>query len=388
MATEPQVREALLSVLDPEIGKPIEEIGMLKSIEIDGGLVTVHVLLTIEGCPLRDRITADVTGAVAPLEGVERVVVDLTPMSEEQRGSLASQLRGGKPDNPQFFTDGSTTVIAVASGKGGVGKSSVTVNLAVALAAQGHRVGILDADVWGFSIPRMMGATGQPVGFNNMIMPLEAHGVKIISMGFFVPEETPVIWRGPMLHKAIQQFLGDVYWGDIDVLLADLPPGTGDVSISLASFLPGASMLVVTTPQEAARKVAERAGKMAEQTKLRAIGVIENMSYFACPHCGERTSIFGDGGGQEAADTLGVPLLGQIPLVPALREGGDEGTPIVVSEPESPAALALTEAAGALLKITTSKIGKPLQLVVAPGAATSAPDASHGGDHAHAGHSH
>jgi ATP-binding protein involved in chromosome partitioning len=391
VATQEQVREALRNVLDPEIGKPIEDIGMLKSIDIDGGVVTVHVLLTIEGCPLRDRITSDVTNAVAPLEGVDKVHVELTPMSEEQRGSLASQLRGGKPDNPTFFTDGATSVIAVASGKGGVGKSSVTVNLAVALAAQGHRVGILDADVWGFSVPRMMGATGQPVGFNNMIMPLEAHGVKIISMGFFVPEETPVIWRGPMLHKAIQQFLGDVYWGDLDVLLADLPPGTGDVSISLASFLPGASMLVVTTPQEAARKVAERAGKMAEQTKLRAIGVIENMSYFACPHCGERTSIFGEGGGQEAADTLGVPLLGQIPLVPALREGGDEGTPIVVSDPSSPAAVALTDSATALLKITNSKIGKPLQLMVAPGAtapATPAGDEGGHAGHAHAGHSH
>jgi ATP-binding protein involved in chromosome partitioning len=390
VATQEQVREALRNVLDPEIGKPIEDIGMLKSIDIDGGAVTVHVLLTIEGCPLRDRITNDVTNAVMPLEGVDKVHVELTPMSEEQRGSLASQLRGGKPDNPTFFTDGATSVIAVASGKGGVGKSSVTVNLAVALAAQGHRVGILDADVWGFSVPRMMGATGQPVGFNNMIMPLEAHGVKIISMGFFVPEETPVIWRGPMLHKAIQQFLGDVYWGDLDVLLADLPPGTGDVSISLASFLPGASMLVVTTPQEAARKVAERAGKMAEQTKLRAIGVIENMSYFACPHCGERTSIFGEGGGKEAADTLGVPLLGQIPLVPALREGGDDGTPIVVSDPSSPAAVALTDSATALLKITNSKIGKPLQLMVAPGANAAAPATDGGGHagHAHAGHSH
>jgi ATP-binding protein involved in chromosome partitioning len=387
VATQEQVREALRNVLDPEIGKPIEDIGMLKGIDIEDGAVTVHVLLTIEGCPLRDRITNDVTNAVMPLEGVEKVHVDLTPMSEEQRGSLASQLRGGKAENPTFFTDGATSVIAVASGKGGVGKSSVTANLAVAMAKEGHRVGILDADVWGFSIPRMMGATGQPVGFNNMIMPLEAHGVKIISMGFFVPEETPVIWRGPMLHKAIQQFLGDVYWGELDVLLADLPPGTGDVSISLASFLPGASMLVVTTPQEAARKVAERAGKMAEQTKLRAVGVIENMSYFACPHCGERTSIFGEGGGQEAADTLGVPLLGQIPLVPALREGGDTGTPIVVSDPSAPAAIAMSDAAQALLKITNSKIGKPLQLMVNPGAAAAAAPAGESG-HAHAGHSH
>src|SRR5437879_4346547 len=261
VASEAQVREALRSVMDPEIGRPIEEIGMLRGIEGDGG------------------------------------------------------------------------------------KSSVTGNLAVALAAEGHRVGVLDADVWGFSVPRMLGVSGKPVGFNDMILPLEAYGVKVISMGFFVAEETPVIWRGPMLHKAIEQFLGDVYWGDVDFLLCDLPPGTGDVSISLASFLPGAQMLVVTTPQEAARKVAERAGKMAERTHLRPVGVIENMSWFECPHCGEREEIFGSGGGQEAADTLGVPLVGQIPLYPPLRKGGDAGTPLVISEPDSAAALALRAAA-------------------------------------------
>jgi ATP-binding protein involved in chromosome partitioning len=260
-------------------------------------------------------------------------------------------------------------VIAVASGKGGVGKSSVTVNVAAALAARGKKVGILDADVWGFSVPRMMGVSGQPVGFNDMILPLEAHGVKVISMGFFVPEETPVIWRGPMLHKAIEQFLGDVYWGDLDILLCDLPPGTGDVSISLASFLPGASMLVVTTPQEAARKVAERAGKMAERTNLRPIGVIENMSYYLCPHCGERDDIFGSGGGQEAADTLNVPLMGQIPLLPALREGGDVGMPIVVAAPDAPASVALVEAATAVVRATSTKVGKPLTLMTSPAGA-------------------
>jgi ATP-binding protein involved in chromosome partitioning len=268
-------------------------------------------------------------------------------------------------------------VIAVASGKGGVGKSSVTVNVACALAADGFRVGLLDADVWGFSVPRMMGVSGQPVGFNDMILPLEAHGVKVISMGFFVPEETPVIWRGPMLHKAIEQFLGDVYWGDLDFLLADLPPGTGDVSISLASFLPGASMLVVTTPQEAARKVAERAGKMAERTNLRPIGVIENMSFFLCPHCGERTDIFGEGGGLEAAETLGVPLLGQVPLVTAVREGGDTGRPIVITDPDSPAAQALRDAAREIARQAKTKVGKPLTLLAGPTAAAG------GGGHHH-----
>ncbi len=380
MVTEDQVRQALRNVLDPEIGKPIEDIGMLQGIEVNDGSVRVHVLITIEGCPLKDRITSDVTNALRPL-GVERVDVELSPMSEQQRSELVTRLRGSGAAAPQqqrqFFVGTDTTVIAVASGKGGVGKSSITVNLACALAAEGHRVGVLDADVWGFSVPRMIGVTGQPVGFNDMILPLESHGVKVISMGFFVPEETPVIWRGPMLHKAIEQFLGDVYWGELDFLLADLPPGTGDVSISLASFLPGASMLVVTTPQEAARKVAERAGKMAERTNLRPLGVIENMSWFACPHCGERTSIFGAGGGQEAADTLGVPLLAQVPLMPDLRQGGDEGRPIVVTDPDSPAGQALRDAARRVAQSTRSKVGKPLPLMASPGAAMAGGHAGH-----------
>ena len=379
--SEEQVRQALRNVLDPEIGRPIEDIGMLSGIHVDDGNVRVDVLITIEGCPLKDRITSDVTQALAPLEGVRSVDVSLSPMSEQQRAELVSKLRGGAAPQQQqrpFFTDGDTSVIAVASGKGGVGKSSVTVNLACALAADGYRVGILDADVWGFSVPRMMGVSGQPVGFNEMILPLESHGVKVISMGFFVPEETPVIWRGPMLHKAIEQFLGDVYWGDLEFLLCDLPPGTGDVSISLASFLPGASMLVVTTPQEAARKVAERAGKMAERTQLRPIGVIENMSWFVCPHCGERERIFGEGGGQEAADTLGVPLLAQVPLVPDVRHGGDIGAPIVVTDPDSPAGEALRTAGRELARATRSKVGRPLPLMARPGAVAA------GGHHGHA----
>ncbi|CAN5814400.1 Mrp/NBP35 family ATP-binding protein [soil metagenome] len=364
MVTEEQVRHALRNVMDPEIGRPIEDIGMLQSIAIDGARVEVHVLLTIEGCPLKDRITNDVTAAVQPIDGVERVDVRLTPMSQEQREGLVSTLRGGTPTPQQKIEfPPSTSVIAVASGKGGVGKSSVTVNLAAALAAEGKKVGVLDADVWGFSVPRMLGVSGKPVGFENMIMPLEGYGVKVISMGFFVPDDTPVIWRGPMLHKAIEQFLGDVYWGDLDFLLCDLPPGTGDVSISLASFLPGASMLVVTTPQEAARTVAERAGRMAERTNLRPIGVVENMSWFVCPHCGERETIFGEGGGQEAADHLQVPLMAQVPLMPAMREGGDTGSPIVVSHPDSPASVALMEAAAAVARATKSKLGKPLTLM-------------------------
>jgi ATP-binding protein involved in chromosome partitioning len=379
LVTEDQVRQALRQVNDPEIGRPIEDLGMLAGVAVEGDRVRVDVLLTIAGCPLQERITGDVQAALAPL-GVTSVDVRMTPMSEEQRAALVSQLRGSTPPQQRtFFTNGSTAVIAVASGKGGVGKSSVTVNLAAALAAEGHRVGVLDADVWGFSVPRMLGVFGKPVGFNDMILPLESHGVKVISMGFFVPEETPVIWRGPMLHKAVEQFLGDVYWGDVDFLLCDLPPGTGDVSISLASFLPGASMLVVTTPQEAARKVAERAGKMAERTNLRPIGVVENMSWFECPHCGEREAIFGEGGGREAAETLRVPLLAQVPLMPAVRAGGDAGVPIVVSDPDSPAGVALRTAARELARTTKTKVGKPLPLMAQPGAAAAA-----GGHHGHA----
>jgi ATP-binding protein involved in chromosome partitioning len=385
MPTKEQVREALRQVLDPEIGKPIEDVGMLQDIEVGPDEVRVHVLLTIAGCPLKDRINADVTSAVSPiLAAGQRVRVVLGEMTAEQRQGLVNRLRStqGLPEEQRaFFTDGRTAVIAVASGKGGVGKSSVTVNLATALAAEGHRVGIVDVDVWGFSIPRMIGASGEPVAFDNMIMPLEAHGVKVISMGFFVPEERPVIWRGPMLHKAVQQFLGDVYWGELDFLLADLPPGTGDVSISMAGFLPGAQLLVVTTPQEAARKVAERAGRMAAQVRQSVIGVIENMSYFACPHCGERTSIFGEGGGREAAETLGVPLLGQVPLVPDLRRGGDAGTPIVVSQPDSEAGRAFRAAAAELARLSRTRVRKPLGLAVAPTAAPAGAGHAHGHDH-------
>ena len=368
LPTRDQVREALKNVLDPEIGKPIEELGMLQDIEVLDGTVRVHVLLTVAGCPLKETINRDVTAAVSPLEGVRNVEVVLGAMSGEQREQLVGQLRGGRPDQQTFFTDGQTEVIAVASGKGGVGKSTVTANLAVAMAAEGHRVGVLDADVWGFSIPRMMGVSGRPVAFNNMILPLESHGVRIISMGFFVGDDTPVIWRGPMLHKALQQFLGDVYWGELDFLLIDMPPGTGDVSLSLASFLPGGSMIVVTTPQDAASKVAERAGRMAQHpnVKLKLIGVIENMAGFVCPHCGEVTEVFGTGGGRKTANALGIEYLGGVPMQVSLREGSDTGTPSVVTEPDSPAGEALRDLAREISRRAKTKVGKTLPLTVAP----------------------
>jgi len=368
MATRDAVHAALGQVMDPEIHKPITELDMVKSISIDeAGVVTVEVLLTIPGCPLKDRITKDVTAAVSPLPGVQGVVVELGTMTEEQRQAMVTRLRGpGAAEQKKISfwgEESSTRVLAVASGKGGVGKSSVTVNLAAALAAQGRRVAVVDCDIYGFSVPRMLGATGRPVGFNGMIMPLEAHGVKVISIGFFIETDKPVMWRGPMLHRAVQQFLTDVYWGDLDYVLADLPPGTGDVSISLAQMLPGAEMLLVTTPQEAAERVAILAGRFAQANQMRLAGVIENMSYFICPGCDERHHIFGQGGGETLARDLGTRLLGQIPIDTRLREGGDTGKPLVVSDPDAPASQELLKLAAALPPNPRSLVGKRLRLL-------------------------
>ncbi len=293
------------------------------------------------------------TAAVGKIGGVSSVRVELDVMSEAQRQALQSQLRGGRAEPQIPFSQPSslTRVYAVASGKGGVGKSSVTVNLAAALAASGHKTGVLDADIYGHSVPRMLGVTGRPTPVENMIMPPSAHDVKVISIGMFTKGNTPVVWRGPMLHRALQQFLADVYWGDLDVLLLDLPPGTGDVAISVGQLLPAAELLVVTTPQLAAAEVAERAGAIASQTHQRVAGVIENMSYLVCPHCGEHTELFGSGGGATVASALSqlsgtqVPLLGQVPIDVRLREGGDTGVPLVLGDPDSPAALALRKIA-------------------------------------------
>jgi len=349
-----QVTQALDGVQDPEIHRPITELGMVKNVSVGAdGAVLVEVYLTVAGCPLRDTITRDVTTAVGKLPGVSSVRVQLDVMSEEQRRALQTKLRGGRaePEIPFAQPTSLTRVYAVASGKGGVGKSSVTVNLAAALAASGQKVGVVDADIYGHSVPRMLGVTGRPTPVENMIMPPSAHGVKVISIGMFTKGNTPVVWRGPMLHRALQQFLADVYWGDLDVLLLDLPPGTGDVAISVAQMLPTAELLVVTTPQLAAAEVAERAGAIASQTHQRVAGVIENMSYLVCAHCGEQTEVFGSGGGATVAAALSrlagtqVPLLGQVPLDVRLREGGDAGMPLVLSDPDSPAALALRKIA-------------------------------------------
>jgi ATP-binding protein involved in chromosome partitioning len=350
VVTPEQVTVALASVRDPEIRRPVTELGMVKEVRIDpGGLVTVGIYLTVSGCPLRETITRDVTAAVSPLEGVTGVRVEMDVMSPEQRKDLQELLRGpGRVENEiPFAKPGSLTrVYAVASGKGGVGKSSLTVNLAVALAARGRSVGVVDADIYGHSVPRMLGVTGRPTQVDQMIMPPSAMGVRVISIGMFTPGNTAVVWRGPMLHRALQQFLADVYWGDLDVLLLDLPPGTGDIAISIGQLVPSAELLVVTTPQLAAQEVAERAGSVALQTHQQIIGVVENMSWWEQPD-GSRIELFGSGGGAAVAESLSkmtgttVPLLGQVPIDQRLREGGDAGVPIVSSMPDSPSAVAL-----------------------------------------------
>jgi len=366
-----QVTEALSGVSDPEIHRPITELGMVKNVDIAAdGVVRVDVFLTVAGCPLRDTITRDVTAAVSKLPGVSAVRVGLDVMSEEQRRSLQSKLRGGKPERviPFAKPDSLTKVYAVASGKGGVGKSSVTVNLAAAMATAGKKVGLLDADVYGHSVPRMLGVTGHPTQVENMIMPPSAHGVRAISAGMMKRGNEPLPVRGPILHRLLEQFLADVWWGDLDVLLMDLPPGTGDVAISAAHLIPGSELIVVTTPQIAAAEVAERAGSLASQLHQRVAGVIENMSFLPCPHCGERVDVFGTGGGEIVADTLTaivgarVPLLGQVPIDVRLREAGDEGMPLVLSDPGSPAAQQLIKIAEALGGQPRSLAGRPLGL--------------------------
>ena len=370
--TESAVREALSRVEDPDIGRPITELNMVKSVTVTGNDVAVEIYLTIAGCPMKSTIESNTRAAVEDIEGVGNVTVTMEAMSDEQRRELKKKLRGGQaePEIPFAKPDSTTRVFAVASGKGGVGKSSMTVNLAAALVQKGLKVGIVDADIYGHSVPNLLGCTDGPTVLDDeMLLPPISHGIKHISIGQFVEGNAPVVWRGPMLHRALQQFLADVFWGDLDVLLLDLPPGTGDVALSVAQLIPNAELLIVTTPQAAAAEVAERAGSISQQTRQRVAGVIENMGAMVMPD-GSTMDVFGTGGGQIVADRLGVilghevPLLASVPLDPTLRSGGDAGTPIVLDSPESPAAQQIQAVADKLAIRSDSLVGKNLNLGV------------------------
>src|SRR4051794_24439164 len=360
--TKDAILKALESVIDPELHRNIVELDMVRSIEIrDGGVVDVMVSLTTPGCPIRNHFQTGVTNAVRSVEGVTAVNVSFDVLTDQQKAALQHKLgRGG--GLPTGALAQVANVVCVGSGKGGVGKSSLTVNLAAALVAEGKKVGVLDADVWGYSIPRMLGLGGQrpKVSASKKIIPLESHGIHVISIGFFLKEDEAVVWRGPMLHKALTQFLEDVAWGELDYLLIDLPPGTGDVGMTLAQLLPQATFVLVTTPQDAAQKVARRAAQMADKVNLEISGVIENMSGFTTPS-GERFAIFGEGGGQALADELDVPLLGQVPLTMPLRAHADAGVPLVSVDPDDPASQAIRHAARGLLAMAPAA---PVQLPV------------------------
>ena len=341
-----KIHEALKGVNDPELHRPLPELGMIEKVEFAGGIAAITILLTISGCPMRDRLQKDISDALEPITQVNSLDLTFGVMNEEQRNAVKKLLNGGKEKFIPFAQpDSLTRVIGIASGKGGVGKSSVTVNLAVAAAQKGLKVGILDADVYGHSVPRLMGIVGiRPTAIDQTFIPVEAFGVKVVSMEMFKPERSDAVaFRGPMLHKVLEQLLSDAYWGDLDLLLLDLPPGTGDIAISLGQLLPASEIVVVTTPQVAAAEVSERAGRIAHQLKQHIIGVIENMSDTSCSKCGEPIAIFGSGGGAQTAKQLSslvgadVALIGQIPFATALREGGDIGQPIVIGDPTCPA---------------------------------------------------
>ena len=375
--TETQITDALRAVMDPEINRSIVDLGMVKAVELASeGRVQVTVALTVAGCPMKGEITTRVTDALLPVTGVERVDVELTVMSPEELNAMRQRLQaegspihggghphGGQQGPPIPFAqpENRTRIIGVASGKGGVGKSSVTVNLAVSLRKMGYEVGILDADVYGFSVPRMLGVENEPTilgeGEDRILLPAQSHGVRCVSMGFFVEEDQAVIWRGPMLHKALRQFLTDLWWGDPDYLLIDMPFGTGDIAISMSQYLPRSELFVVTTPQPAAQSVAQRTGALAKEVHLTVRGVIENMSWFTADD-GTRYELFGSGGGELLSASLGAPLLGRIPLVPALREGGDNGMPITVSQPDGEAAAAFESIAKAIVAMGPARVYK------------------------------
>lgn len=342
------VRAALASVHDPEIGRPLTELGMLGEITERRGRVRVEVRLTTETCPLVDELRHAVTTVACEVEGVRGVEVSFATMPPRERAELAERLARQAPPLSSGLGGPAPRVYAVASGKGGVGKSTVTANLAAALAATGQRVGVLDADVWGYSMPQLFGVRRSPVVLGEKMLPVSAHGVGVMSIGFFVNEDQPVVWRGPMLHKALEQFVSDTYWGELDALLVDLPPGTGDATLSLLELLPDAALLVVTTPQTTARLVATRVARMAAEAGRPVAGVIENMAAAVCEGCGAHTPVFGSGGGALLAEQAGAPLLGQVPLDLALREAGDRGVPVVLDAPESTSARELTRIATTL----------------------------------------
>jgi ATP-binding protein involved in chromosome partitioning len=352
------VRDAVGAVQDPELHRTLGELDMVRAVTAGRrGRVEIELALTTAGCPMTELLIREVTSAASAVTRTDDVHVNLTVMTEPERRMLAERFLAGRTD---AGASAASAVIAVASGKGGVGKSSLAANIAVALARQGKSVGLLDADVWGYSVPQLFGVRRNPIAMYEKMFPVQAHGVRLMSLGFLVDEEEPIVWRGPMLHKALAQFVHDVHWGPLDVLLLDLPPGTGDVTLSVLELLPEASLLVVTTPQQAARTVASRVGAMARDVGMPVAGVVENMSDLICPHCDGRTALFGAGGGRILADRLDAPLLGQVPLDAALREAGDIGVPVVAGVPESASARALSDVAGVLRPVRRPLVGRQL----------------------------
>jgi ATP-binding protein involved in chromosome partitioning len=357
MVAEAAIREALVGVIDPELRKSVVELDMVRAVDVRASHVDVTIALTVAGCPMKADLESQVRGRVGAVEGVESVGVNFDVMTPDQRAALRQRLHPGGDGAKPLAISSRTRVVAVASGKGGVGKSTVTANLAAALAAGGAEVGVVDADIYGYSIPRMLGITRRPVVVEGMIIPPVNHGLRIMSIGFFVEPDQAVVWRGPMLHKALEQFLTDVHWGELDYLVVDMPPGTGDVSISLGQLLPSHDVVIVTTPQAAAQQVAERSAEVAAKTGMRVAGVIENMSYLVCPCCGERSHVFGEGGGRALADRLGVPLLGEIPLDEPLRQAADAGRPLVLEDGDAASARAVADIAAALPGVLRGRSG-------------------------------
>ena len=371
LMTSEKISSALAKVIDPELHRPITELGMVESVTCESGIARITILLTIAGCPMKEKLRSDVISVVSEVEGVTNVEIEFGVMNEAQRNEVKKLIRGGREALIPFAQpDSLTRVIGIASGKGGVGKSSLTVNIAIATAKAGFKVGILDADVYGHSIPRLMSLEGKrPTAIDQTFIPLESFGVKVVSMEMFKPDRAdPVAYRGPLLHRVLEQLLSDAYWGDLDFLFLDLPPGTGDIAISLGQLIPASEIIVVTTPQIAAAEVAERAGRIAHQLKQHVIGVIENMSNFPCPHCGESISLFGSGGGEATAERLStllgadVPVLAKIPFDAALRTGGDNGQPLVVAEPNSAAAQEISKVVTNLTQRKKSLVGVRLGL--------------------------